>query len=356
MHRAINGEDLSTMCGQQSFSSKFIDMAEKRYFNVTTASNARNVFIAVNLYNSERVLPNMAAQLLALADVLGRQHIFISIYENGSTDRTKEILVEFAKTLDTVGIKHRIAMDETQRPNKMHRIEYMAQIRNKALQPLYAGQNRFSRVVFLNDVFFCFLDILELIYQLQLNSAHLTCAEDYELQHGALSFYDTWVSRDILGNAFKSRYQNVADDGIALISHLNNRPFQVQCCWNGLAVIDASVFAKPHAIKFRRSGPNECSASECSLLCNDMWSAGLQRAVVVPGVKVSYDMDTRDYLRSPDHFPRDSMFADKSSKSIVFRPGPDAVYCHPLDSPDSRIPDGPAVYVPLANQAAGRNQ
>ncbi|KAJ1646415.1 hypothetical protein J3B02_003070 [Coemansia erecta] len=299
----------------------------------------------------------MAAQILALADILGHHRVFVSIYENGSSDKTKEILEQLAKTLDIIGIDNKITLDKNPRQEKMHRIEYMAHIRNRALEPLYKSQKKFSKVVFLNDVFFCFLDILELLYQAQLNNAHLTCAEDYEIRHGALSFYDTWVSRDILGNAFKSRYQNIADDGVALLSHLNNRPFQVQCCWNGLAVIDASVFAKPHKIRFRRSKPSECSASECSLLCNDMWSAGFQRAVVVPRVKVSYDMTTRDYLRAPDQFPHDSLFADKkNSLGIVFRPGPDSVYCHPLNSPSARIPDGPATFVSLKSQAAKNSQ
>ncbi|KAJ1826564.1 hypothetical protein LPJ56_002114, partial [Coemansia sp. RSA 2599] len=282
-HRSVNGEDLHALCGLRSFNSKFVGMAEERYSNFTAASGKKSsIFVAVNLHNSEHILPNMAAQLLALADVLGHRQVFLSIYESGSTDRTKEILEEFAQTMDALGIENKVVVDSVPKQERVHRIEYMAQVRNRALEPLYRDQRRFSKVVFLNDVFFCFLDILELLFQSQLNSAHLTCAEDYELRHGALSFYDTWVSRDILGNAFKPRHHNIADDGIALLSHLNNRPFQVQCCWNGLAVIDASVFAEPHIIRFRRSRPNECSASECSLLCNDMWNAGFQRAVVVP--------------------------------------------------------------------------
>lgn len=34
---------------------------------------------------------------------------------------------------------------------------------------------------------------------------------------------------------------------------------------------------------------NECSASECSLICNDYWKAGYGRIIMVPRVKLAYD-------------------------------------------------------------------
>lgn len=33
----------------------------------------------------------------------------------------------------------------------------------------------------------------------------------------------------------------------------------------------------------------ECSASECSLICNDYWRAGYGRIIMVPRVKLAYD-------------------------------------------------------------------
>ncbi|KAJ1931833.1 hypothetical protein GGF37_007257, partial [Kickxella alabastrina] len=317
-----------------------------RYSNITSGTG--RIFVAANLYNSERVLANMAAQLLVLADIMGSDRVFISIYENGSTDKTKDILLKFRDMLGILAIPHKIVTDSKPRKTSNHRIEYMAELRNRALDPLYQQALRYNRVVFLNDIFFCLPDIFELLHQSRVHSAHLTCAEDFEIQHGALAFYDTWVSRDILGHAFKSRYQEIAQDGNALVSQLYNRPFQVQCCWNGLAVIDARVFEGPAAIRFRRSAPKECSASECSLLCNDLWAAGYKRAVVVPRVKVSYDIATRDQLRQPVYFPHDAPFSDQNHPpKVEFKPGPKAVYCHPLNNPGSRTPDGPASFVAL---------
>lgn len=38
-----------------------------------------------------------------------------------------------------------------------------------------------------------------------------------------------------------------------------------------------------------RIAEGECSASECSLICNDYWEAGYGRILMVPRVKLAYD-------------------------------------------------------------------
>ncbi|KAJ2549169.1 hypothetical protein EV175_004547 [Coemansia sp. RSA 1933] len=225
----------------------------------------------------------------------------------------------------------------------------MAELRNRAMEPLYRNETAaFDKVVFVNDVFFCAPDVLELIYQTDKQNAHMACAEDFVIKHGSLAFYDTWVARDMLGQAFKTRQRNIADDSEALVGQIHGRPFQVQCCWNGMAVIDAQVFAGNRGIRFRRGADGECSASECSLLCNDMWRCGFGRLVVVPRVKVSYEKQTRDSLRQPLHAPRELPFSPKQPEhDIAFRPAPGSVYCHPLNNVDSMVPDGVASFVPL---------
>lgn len=45
-------------------------------------------YIAVNLYNNEEILPNMIDEIISLAQVLGPSRLHVSIYANGSTDRT----------------------------------------------------------------------------------------------------------------------------------------------------------------------------------------------------------------------------------------------------------------------------
>ena len=50
-------------------------------------------FFAINLYNSFDVIPDLFATLFRTASVLGYQNVFVSIYENGSTDQTKALLL-----------------------------------------------------------------------------------------------------------------------------------------------------------------------------------------------------------------------------------------------------------------------
>lgn len=134
-------------------------------------------------------------ELLALLRLLGHDRTAVSVYENGSTDRTKLLLVGLERALQHVDVRKRIVMDdhgddwrylcdeadisctvedcaETQLRdcNATIRIPVMAALRNRALQPLFEpdaaptsvlpptmlpdGRRPSTLVVFLNDVYF----------------------------------------------------------------------------------------------------------------------------------------------------------------------------------------------------------
>ncbi|KAJ2827484.1 hypothetical protein FBU31_003161 [Coemansia sp. 'formosensis'] len=345
-HREIHKEDIRAYCSQDKFSKAFIRSAEQRYSDIVNGG-MEPIFVATNLHNSEKVLPNMAVQLLALADALGHNRTFISIYENGSKDKTKDILHRFNETLNALGIPHRIIADDAPKPEHVHRIEYLAKVRNFAMEPLYNSGAEFGRVVFINDVHFCLTDILELLFQSRAQGAHLTCAEDLVKWYGGPGFYDTWVARDIKGEKFIHEMHRLSKDDVTMVAQMRDRPFQVQCGWNGMAVIDAKVFGGDGGLRFRRSAEGECSASECSLFCNDMWKHGFNRLVMVPRVKLTYEIEIRNMIRRPLYFPADTPFNLPEVEKISFRPGPKKVACRPLNGVDSHNPDGPEVYVDL---------
>ncbi|KAJ2798578.1 hypothetical protein H4S07_005658, partial [Coemansia furcata] len=129
-----------------------------------------------------------------------------------------------------------------------------------------------------------------------------------------------------------------------MVAQMRDRPFQVQCCWNGISIIDAKVFGGDDGLRFRRSAEGECSASECSLFCNDMWKHGFNRVVMVPRVKLAYDIEMRDMLRKPLYFPADMPYNLPEVEKISFRSGPKKVLCRPLNGVDSHHPDGPATF------------
>lgn len=255
-------------------------------------------FIGINLYNSFDVIPDLFATLFRVAAILGYHNVFVSIYENGSTDQTKALLRIFDALTRSVGMRITIRTSMRTRGAFNHRIEYLAEVRNAAFVPLHelrdSENEYFDTIIFMNDILPCVDDLLELIWQSRTNNAGITCAADY-MYHEELStpvFYDNWVARDINGTAlenapFESIFHHT-DSSQRFQRHL---PIQVQSCWNGIAVLDPAPFYSPPHVRFRMAKitENECSASECSLICNDYWEAGYGRILMVPRVKLAYD-------------------------------------------------------------------
>jgi alpha-1,3-mannosyltransferase len=140
-------------------------------------------FFAINLYNSFDVIPDLFATLFRVAAILGYHNIYVSIYENGSTDQTKALLRIFDALAQTAGLRVEIRTSMRTRGAFNHRIEYLAEVRNAALVPLHElrenKQEVFDSIVFMNDILPCVDDLLELIWQSRTQNAGITCASDY---------------------------------------------------------------------------------------------------------------------------------------------------------------------------------
>ncbi|KAL5514622.1 hypothetical protein ACEPAG_1938 [Sanghuangporus baumii] len=334
-------------------------------------------FFAINLYNSFDIIPDLFASMFRVGAILGYQNIFVSIYENGSTDQTQALLRIFDALMHSVGMRVIIKSSNRKRGIHAHRIEYLAEVRNAAMAPLYelrdSENEYFDSVIFMNDILPCVDDLLELIWQSRRQNAGVTCAADY-MYHDEIRqpvFYDNWVARDINGTALENTpFEDVFHHPASSDRFQRHLPIQVQSCWNGIAVLDpAPLYAAPH-VRFRmaRIRERECSASECSLLCNDYWAAGYGRIVMVPRVKLAYDNKVfeivhparrnlsaiRGYTRLgglPDNprsdpqdrswfGPHDRLFVEEESEELGFVPGPEHVWCWgwdgagDLDGPD----------------------
>mmetsp|Transcript_24964 Transcript_24964/g.61768 ORF Transcript_24964/g.61768 Transcript_24964/m.61768 type:complete len:457 (-) Transcript_24964:151-1521(-) len=259
-------------------------------------------FIAIDLFNNELTLADLTLQLLKLVDFLGPGSVFLSIYENGSSDHTKEYLMNLDILLGLYGVAHRIVMENQNRPGGVHRIEYLAAVRNRALEPLAEWSSgdepkSNSKIVFLNDVYICDTDILELLRQSTIHDADITCGLDYsacpennvKCNGWPFWFYDTWVSRSIDGSTLFYPSYNPSQHEETKRRFSEGLPAQVACCWNGAAVLNPKPFLQD-GVRFRRGElkDGECSGSECTLLCKDFWELGWDRIMVVPAVKISY--------------------------------------------------------------------
>jgi alpha-1,3-mannosyltransferase len=255
-------------------------------------------YFAINLYNSFDVIPDLFATLFRTAAILGYHNVFVSIYENGSSDQTKALLRIFDALTRSVGMRVTIRTSTRTRGAFNHRIEYLAEVRNSAFVPLHELRDSegeyFDTIIFMNDILPCVDDILELIWQSRINNAGITCAADY-MYHEEISspvFYDNWVARDINGTALENApFEKIFHDEDSSDRFQRHLPIQVQSCWNGIAVLDPAPFYSPPHVRFRMAKitEGECSASECSLICNDYWEAGYGRIMMVPRVKLAYD-------------------------------------------------------------------
>ncbi|TEB32831.1 capsular associated protein [Coprinellus micaceus] len=346
-------------------------------------------FFAINLYNSFDVIPDLFATLFRVSSVLGYHNVFVSIYENGSTDQTKALLRIFDALTRSVGMRVLIRTSTRTRGAFNHRIEYLAEVRNAAFVPLHelrdAEGEYFDSIIFMNDILPCVDDLLELIWQSRKNNAGITCAADYmyheEIQ--APVFYDNWVARDINGTALENApFENIFHHPQSSARFQKHLPIQVQSCWNGIAILDPAPFYSPQPVKFRMAKitEGECSASECSLICNDYWEAGYGRIMMVPRVKLAYDSRVFDIIHPnrrnltairgytrlgglPDDprtdpqdrawfGPHDRLFTEEEALELEFQQGPEFVWCWGWDGAgDLEGPDVDPIWEKMPNRS-----
>eukprot|EP00743_Colponemidia_sp_Colp-15_P010225 GILK01011239.1.p1 GENE.GILK01011239.1~~GILK01011239.1.p1 ORF type:complete len:455 (+),score=84.63 GILK01011239.1:45-1409(+) len=255
----------------------------------------RRYVIAANFYNSASVLPNMFREWRKLVDLLGPDRIFVSIYENGSQDDTKQLLNQFKSELELRHVPHSIVTCDllgsswwSYRRITDRYLKYAA-LRNVVLRPIFSESFPFrfdldnTFILFFNDIFFTADQVLNLL-STQDGRYDMACAMDFYF-----SFYDQLATRDIEGNHFSDLYPFVRHSE-SQRKLLRKEPFEVFSCWNGLISLAAKPFIEQH-IRFRVSNPRkcECPQSECLLIGLDFRIHGYSRIFINPQVKVTYD-------------------------------------------------------------------
>lgn len=163
------------------------------------------------------------------------------------------------RLLDQEGINHLVISNKTDtRGIVQPRIEFLKDMRNKAMEPLYnRPKDTFTHVIFLNDILFCQQDVFRLLVY----GADMACGLDFDV-----GFRDTWVGRTIDGLEMVSisiRYLyrilcmfiemkclllqqkkkppfGTHNHSAAMVS--KGRAFHVFSCWNGIVVINAKPF------------------------------------------------------------------------------------------------------------------
>jgi hypothetical protein len=145
------------------------------------------IYIASIHWNNEAILrSHWNSAITKLVKALGPDNVFVSVYESGSWDNSKEALRELGRDLDKIGATKNITLSEvthsdeiTQPPGaagwidtprgrrELRRIPYLSRLRSYTLWNLeqFAKQGIiFDKILFLNDVVFtvstCFFKML----------------------------------------------------------------------------------------------------------------------------------------------------------------------------------------------------
>lgn len=185
-------------------------------------------------------------RLHADGHIVGKENVYVSIYESNSIDSTPDLLSQFNTTLTNLQIPHTLLSENTNNrwwpyATAPERISYLAKARNRALLPLHHSSLPIhpTKIIFLNDIIYRYQDILRLI-DTQVDGEgdyDLACAMDF----GASGLYDTWVSRDVCGVPFRAFWPYVKD-GESVRRMKRGEAFEVASCWNGVVVMKAGPF------------------------------------------------------------------------------------------------------------------
>jgi len=143
----------------------------------TPATGHGKIYISSTHWNNEAILKSYrSATVVALCEAVGPENIYVSIYESGSWDDSKEALRVLDTELGRIGVRRSIVLDKTTHADEINkppatmgwvktsrgrtelrRIPYLARLHNLTLKPLedlaQAGE-KFDKILFLNDVVF----------------------------------------------------------------------------------------------------------------------------------------------------------------------------------------------------------
>lgn len=215
--------------------------------------NTKRIFIASQHWNDARLLrSHWNRALVALVQELGIENVFVSIYESGSYDDSKDALRELNATLEHLQVRRSVELSDVshadeiaQQPTEhgwiktpngethMRRIPFLANVRNRvfqSLEHLTAAGEHFDTVLFLNDVVFSPKDVLRL---LDTNGGHYAAACSIDFAKPT-EFYDTFALRDSRGHEAVMQTWPYFRSYVSRYAAERFLPVPVASCWNGM--------------------------------------------------------------------------------------------------------------------------
>lgn len=212
LERALNvtSEAFREICpstgGPVHLDPDLTEAQKKRYLPLKRSKRGRYLLVT-NTRQIEAHLPDLLNTLIVLLRYLAPEHLAVSILEGPSSDCTQKAVEQIlVPMLEYQGLEKAWTKIETGESKidwgKHNRIEKIAELRNRALAPLWQGESsqkwedEIEAVVFFNDVYLHAADILEVVYQHVKNGAGITTAMDWWKKRPEY-YYDIWVGRTV---------------------------------------------------------------------------------------------------------------------------------------------------------------
>jgi hypothetical protein len=204
------------------------------------------------------------------------------------------------------------------------RIAFLAKVRNGALRPLETSSVAFHRLLFVNDVMFDPIDVVQLLFSTNLDSSGranygAACAVDFI---NPFKFYDRYALRDAegftSGTPFFPWFTNAGAGASRRDVLAQKDAVRVRSCWGGMAAFEAKWFQNARLgdafsqvgsfgfdispLRFRFEEELFWEASECCLIHADLTllrhgpNPGDSGIFMNPYIRVAYDSSTLAWL------------------------------------------------------------
>lgn len=303
------------------------------------AANANNerIFIAASLHDPEGklVTGDWAASILGLVHILGPWNVHLSIYENNVDDKNESALAAFEEALTCNNTIVREDLDLSTLPyvltedgtKRLKRIQYLATLRNRALEPLSISSTPFDKLLYLNDVIFDPIDAANLLFSTNADEYGKThyraaCAVDFD---NPFKFYDTFATRDAqgydMGVIFYPWFTSAGDARSRRDVLAQTDAVTVTSCWGGMVAFEAKWFQYSNIddshkvdgvhlpLRFRADNDTYWDASECCLIHADLAALSATDSdetgiVMNPYVRVAYSKAVLNWLWFTRRFER----------------------------------------------------
>ncbi|KAL4997602.1 cryptococcal mannosyltransferase 1-domain-containing protein [Aspergillus recurvatus] len=292
----------------------------------------QRIFIASALWDKERTIPSQWNDaFIELTNVFGADNIFVSIYESGNSDGTRDALRKLDKALEGVGVQRKIIFAVSSSDNEAlknppadrRHIATRARLRNLSLRPLYDLRDAgtfFDRILFLNDVVFTvgiaspyippLADVIgnqkeDVLSLLNTNYGTYTAACSFDILNSP-SGPDALALRDADG------HENVMQKWPFFRSARSREamkfmlPVPVRSCWGDMVFMGTEEIYSTRPYQFRGVpdglADKHVVASESCLIHADNYISKRRGVYLNPFVRVGYNTPAYAATRPENHW------------------------------------------------------